>query len=84
MVEIARLQNSLVHLKSTQEQLKEAYEEYPDPEFEQAIKENEDVMYVLCWLLFIVIADSGNMVVEDLRRKGSVYCAWLWQRRVFQ
>ena len=44
--EIARLQNSLSHLKSTQEQLKEANAECPDPEFEQAIKENEDVMCV--------------------------------------
>lgn len=35
-----------MHLKSTQEQLKEANEEDPDPEFEQAIKENEGVMYV--------------------------------------
>lgn len=45
--EIARLQNSLAHLKSTQEQLKEATEELSDPELEQAMKENDDVMYVL-------------------------------------
>lgn len=44
--EVSRLQNSLAHLKSTQEQLREANEEAPDPEFEQAIQENEDVMCV--------------------------------------
>ncbi len=41
------MQNSLAHLKSTQEQLKEATEELSDPELEQAMKENDDVMYVL-------------------------------------
>lgn len=50
MAEITRLQNSLAHLRSTQEQLREAHEESPDPDFEQAIQENEDVMCVLTML----------------------------------
>jgi hypothetical protein len=58
--EIARLQNSLVHLKSTQEQLKEANETDPDPEFEQAMKENEDVMQVLS-ALCVFVASSMLM-----------------------
>ncbi|KAI0347248.1 hypothetical protein BDW22DRAFT_1351641 [Trametopsis cervina] len=42
--EIARLENSLAHLQDTQTQLREANEESPDPEFEKAIQENEDVI----------------------------------------
>ena len=57
--EIARLQNSLSHLKSTQEQLKEANDECPDPEFEQAIKENENVMCVLSPLNLVRFFDQA-------------------------
>lgn len=39
--EIARLQNSLSHLRSTQEQLKDALAEDPDPEFTKAVEENQ-------------------------------------------
>lgn len=42
--EIARLQNSLSLLRSTQEQLKEANEADPDPEFVKAIEENDEVI----------------------------------------
>ncbi|OCH92950.1 hypothetical protein OBBRIDRAFT_772640 [Obba rivulosa] len=42
--EIARLQNSLEHLKKTQQGLREALEASADPEFADAIGENEDVI----------------------------------------
>jgi len=42
--EISRLQNSLFHLKRTQEELQEAAEHAPDPEFDKALEENEDVI----------------------------------------
>jgi len=42
--EIARLQNSLQHLKRTQEQLEEATASDPDPEFTKAIEENSLVI----------------------------------------
>ncbi|KAI0081722.1 hypothetical protein K474DRAFT_1134288 [Panus rudis PR-1116 ss-1] len=42
--EIARLQNSLQHLRETQEQLREAIKTDPDPEFTKAIEENEQVI----------------------------------------
>ncbi|PCH41084.1 hypothetical protein WOLCODRAFT_40572, partial [Wolfiporia cocos MD-104 SS10] len=38
--EISRLQNSLSHLKRTQEELQEAASATQDPEFSQAIEEN--------------------------------------------
>ncbi|KAJ3523236.1 hypothetical protein NM688_g8761 [Phlebia brevispora] len=42
--EIARLQNSLAHLKSTQESLQEAIDETHDPDFVQAMEENAGVI----------------------------------------
>lgn len=42
--EIARLQNSLAYLRSTQAQLKEVNDESPDPEFTKAMEENDDVI----------------------------------------
>jgi len=44
--EITRLQNSLQHLKKTQEELREhvATSSPPDPDFIEAIAENEDVI----------------------------------------
>jgi hypothetical protein len=46
--EITRLQNSLEHLKRTQEELREhvATSSSPDPDFIEAISENEEVMFV--------------------------------------
>jgi len=41
--EIARLQNSISHLKRTQEELKEYAD---DPDVSQAIKENDETMLV--------------------------------------
>jgi hypothetical protein len=47
--EIARLQNSLQHLKRTQLELREhvTTSSPPDPEFIEAIAENQDVMFVV-------------------------------------
>ena len=45
--EISRLQNSLVHLKETQKQLREYILDSPDPDISQAIEENVEVMYEL-------------------------------------
>lgn len=42
--EIGRLQNSLVHLKRTQDELQMAAKADPDPEFIKAIEENELVI----------------------------------------
>ncbi|TFY79867.1 hypothetical protein EWM64_g4143 [Hericium alpestre] len=44
--EIARLENSLKHLRETQEELKQNVEglDAPDPEFCQAFEENENVI----------------------------------------
>ncbi|GBE79698.1 hypothetical protein BKA93DRAFT_758315 [Sparassis latifolia] len=42
--EISRLQNSIEHLKTTQEELKEAMSSTPDPEFTKAVEENEVVI----------------------------------------
>ena len=44
--EIARLQNSVKHLNETQEQLRDATQHTPDPEFIQALEENTIVMWV--------------------------------------
>ncbi|KAF9226543.1 hypothetical protein BS17DRAFT_775807 [Gyrodon lividus] len=48
--EIARLRNSLLHLKRTQEELQEYSREFAsskeDPEVRQAMKENEITMHV--------------------------------------
>jgi hypothetical protein len=45
--EIARLQNSLAHLRRTQADLRAAL---PDPDVQQALDENEEVMCVHCLL----------------------------------
>ena len=42
--EIARLQNSLVHLRETQQSLQEAIDDTRDPDFMQALEENAGVM----------------------------------------
>ena len=47
LIEIARLQNSLSHLKRTQDGLEEAISESRDPEFVQALEENAGVMCVI-------------------------------------
>lgn len=43
--EIDRLQNSLAHLRKTQDELRDALSSDPDPVFKEAIEENEEVMY---------------------------------------
>lgn len=45
-LEITRLQNSLKHLEQTQDELREYNSAAPDPDFVQAIEENEVVMWV--------------------------------------
>ncbi len=45
IVEIARLENSLQHLRRTQEELR-SYSDRDDPELSQALRENEAVMFV--------------------------------------
>ncbi|KAI0796710.1 hypothetical protein C8Q75DRAFT_207288 [Abortiporus biennis] len=42
--EISRLQNSIAHLNTTQDQLHEAIEASPDDEFTKALRENEIVI----------------------------------------
>ena len=46
LAEIARLQNSLQHLQETQNQLRQHIQEsdQPDPDFLEAIQENDTVM----------------------------------------
>jgi len=46
LTEIARLQNSLQHLTSTQSVLEEHLATDPDPDLIQALEENRVVMYV--------------------------------------
>jgi len=50
MIEISRLQNSIAHLKRTQDELKDYTE---DPDVRQAVKENETTMHVLRLLVGI-------------------------------
>lgn len=45
--EIARLQNSIQHLKRSNAELEEAKAEDPDPVFDEALQENRDVMYAV-------------------------------------
>ena len=45
-LEIARLQNSLQHLKDTQKQLEEFLAEASDKDLEDALRDNQDVMCV--------------------------------------
>jgi hypothetical protein len=79
--EISRLQNSLVHLKETQKQLREYISDSPDPDISQAIEENVDVMYELrslnlCVLLRVSRLYSASqeeriiMLKLALTRKG--------------
>ena len=51
--EISRLQNSLVHLKETQKQLREYISHSPDTDISQAIEENVEVMYELRSLNYV-------------------------------
>ena len=45
-LEIARLENSLQHLRRTQDELRSQHSDDPDPELSQALRENEAVMSV--------------------------------------
>lgn len=47
-LEIARLQNSLQHLRRTQHELQIATDTDYDPEIAKALEENNEVMSVLC------------------------------------
>lgn len=44
--EISRLQNSLQHLKETQDLLRSHLQSEADPDLQQALNENEEVMCV--------------------------------------
>jgi hypothetical protein len=78
--EIGRLQNSLDHLKETQEQLQEALGSPPDSEIAQIVDENAEVMYVrgyyFCCAYTNVDNSSGsqeeriNMLRLALSHKG--------------
>lgn len=63
--EIARLQNSLKLLRATQQELKEAIAESPDPEFTQALEENDQTMWAytslkLVYITFLRVLRSGS------------------------
>ena len=72
LIEIARLQNSLKHLKQTQDELR-SYTD--DPELAQALQENEAVMSVCpspSTHLSIVLMPNPALTVVRLRKNGSV------------
>ena len=77
VIEIGRLQNSLRHLKRTQDELR-AYNSDDDPELVQALKENEAVMSVIA--LSVIIKKKNPLLTAwlcarlaaRLRKSGSV------------
>ena len=54
-LEIARLENSLQHLRRTQDELRSQHSDDPDPELSQALRENEAVMSVPLFLFRSII-----------------------------
>jgi len=73
--EITRLQNSLQHLKRTQDELRQhvASTSSPDADFIEATAENEDVMYV-CFLAL--------MTLDSLRLGRRMLCRGSQEERV--
>jgi hypothetical protein len=51
LAEIARLQNSLQHLRATQDMLRETLKTDDDPELASALEENDVVMFVLLLII---------------------------------
>ena len=68
-LEIVRLQNSLEHLRQTQEGLREylASESLEDPEIAKALEENELVMFVSLTLHTLSSA-SGSSLTHSIQR----------------